>query len=66
MLMAVIRKRFGIQGNVTYINVQTVNTNIQKSEHNIRNALIAKGNTLVTNNSIAMTGMAEDNAFTAI
>ncbi len=51
---------------VTFINIQTVNRSMAKSEQNIRNALIAKGNTLVGNNSIAMTGMAEDNAFTAM
>lgn len=51
---------------ITYLNIQTFNSNMIKTEINIRNALIAKGNTLIRNNSIAMTGMAEDNAFTAM
>ncbi len=51
---------------VTAINIRSVNQNIVKSERNIRNSLIVRGNTLMNNNSMAMTGMAEDNAFTAI
>ncbi len=51
---------------ITFMNIDTVNKNVQKSEHNIRNALIAKGKTLANNNAMAMRGMAEDNAFTAI
>jgi serine phosphatase RsbU (regulator of sigma subunit) len=51
---------------IMYINIRTVSRSIHKSEHNIRNALIAKGKTLINNNSIAMSGMAGDNAFTAI
>ena len=51
---------------VTWINIQTVSISMRESELNIRNALLAKGNTLIRNNSISMSGMAEDNAFTAI
>ncbi len=51
---------------ITFMNVQSVNRGIKKSEHNIRNSLIAGGNTLANNNAMAMRGMAEDNAFTAI
>lgn len=51
---------------ITTINVRAAHINIEKSEKNIRNALTAKGNTLTRNNSRAMTGMAEDNAITAI
>ncbi len=51
---------------VTVINIRSVNENILKSERNIRNSLTVRGNTLINNNSMAMTGMAEDNAFTAI
>ncbi len=55
-----------VLSSITIINIQTVNKGLIKSEQNIRSALIAKGNTLAKNNSIALTGMAEDNAFTAI
>ncbi len=51
---------------IIYMNIQSVNKSIQKSEHSIRNSLIAKGKTLANNNAMAMRGMAEDNAFTAI
>jgi serine phosphatase RsbU (regulator of sigma subunit) len=51
---------------VTAINIRSVNQNINKSERNIRNSLIVRGNTLINNNSMSMTGMVEDNAFTAI
>ena len=51
---------------ITVINIVNVNKNITKSKKNIFNSLITKGKTLVTNNSLALTGMAEDNAFTAI
>jgi methyl-accepting chemotaxis protein len=55
-----------VLSSITIMNIRTVNEGLRKSEQNIRNALIAKGNTLASNNSVAMTGMAEDNAFTAI
>jgi len=48
------------------MNVVSVEKNISKSKMNIKSALTAKGKTLIQNNSIAMSGMAEDNAFTAI
>jgi signal transduction histidine kinase/HAMP domain-containing protein len=48
------------------MNIVSVEKNIAKQKKNILDALIAKGKTLVQNNSMAMTGMAEDNAFTAI
>lgn len=51
---------------ITFINIQSADKNILKSEKNIRNALVAKGNTLTRNNSRAMTGMAEQNAILAI
>ena len=51
---------------ITTSNLITVNKNIEKSKKNICNSLIAKGKTLAKNNSMAMNGMAEDNAFTAI
>lgn len=51
---------------ITITNIASVNKNIVKSKVNIRNSLIAKGKTLAKNNSMAMSGMAEDNSFTAI
>jgi signal transduction histidine kinase/HPt (histidine-containing phosphotransfer) domain-containing protein len=51
---------------VTVMNIISINKNVLESKKNIMNALTAKGKTLVQNNSMAMTGMAEDNAFTAI
>jgi signal transduction histidine kinase/HAMP domain-containing protein len=51
---------------ISVINLQNIEKNIKISEQNIRNALIAKGKTLVNNNSMAMRGMAEDYAITAV
>jgi signal transduction histidine kinase/HAMP domain-containing protein len=51
---------------ISVANIITVNKNVEKSQKSIRNALGAKGKTLAKNNSMAMSGMAEDNAFTAI
>ncbi|MDM8524670.1 SpoIIE family protein phosphatase [Desulfococcaceae bacterium HSG8] len=51
---------------ITLKDIRAVNKSIQKSEHNVRNSIIANGDTLANNNSMAMTGMAEDYAFTAI
>jgi signal transduction histidine kinase/HAMP domain-containing protein len=51
---------------ITTMNVINVNKNISKSKDMIWNALVAKGSILIQNNSMAMTGLADDNAFTAI
>ncbi len=51
---------------IIIMNIVSVEKNIFKQKKNILEALITKGKTLVQNNSMAMTGMAEDNAFTAI
>jgi signal transduction histidine kinase/HAMP domain-containing protein len=51
---------------ITISNIVMVNKSIQSSKKHIRNSLIAKGKILAKNNSLAMKGMAEDNAFTAI
>ncbi len=51
---------------VITMNIMGVEKNISKAKESIRSGLIAKGITLVQNNSMAMSGMAEDNAFTAI
>jgi nitrate/nitrite-specific signal transduction histidine kinase len=48
------------------INVASVNKNITKTVATIKASILAKGKTLATNNSIALQGMAEDNAFTSI
>lgn len=51
---------------IVTMNIVGVEKNISKAKESIRSGLIAKGNTLVLNNSMAMSGMAADNAFTAI
>ncbi|MDM8558684.1 ATP-binding protein [Candidatus Parabeggiatoa sp. HSG14] len=51
---------------ISVMSINNVDNNVKKSEQNIRNALIAKGKTLVNNNSMAMRGMAEDYAITAV
>jgi HAMP domain-containing protein len=48
------------------MNIISVEKNISNSKLHISSALTAKGKTLVHNNSLAMSGMAEDNSFTAI
>ncbi|MBN1601367.1 MAG: HAMP domain-containing protein [Chitinispirillaceae bacterium] len=51
---------------IIIMNVMSVEKNIAKQKKSIMDNLISNGKTLVKNNSMAMTGMAEDNAFTAI
>jgi signal transduction histidine kinase/HAMP domain-containing protein len=51
---------------ITVMNILSVEKSINKSKKTIMNSLVAKGKTLVKNNSMAMTGMAADNSFTAI
>ncbi len=51
---------------IAIMNFNSIKKNSQKTENNIRQSIIAKGKILTRNNSIAMIGMAEDNAFTAI
>ncbi|MCO7223731.1 GAF domain-containing protein [Pleionea sp. CnH1-48] len=48
------------------MNTSDSQTNLEKSAESIKNALIAKGKTLSNNNSQALKGMVEDNAFTAV
>jgi len=55
-----------VLSSVTAINIRSMNQNILRSEKNIRNSLTAKGNTLINNNSMAMSGMAADNAVIAV
>lgn len=54
-----------LSGIIT-INIIYQNKNIQNSKLFIKDALVTKGVTLVANNGIAMIGMREDNAFSAI
>jgi len=51
---------------ITVINTITLNNNIQNTKANIEMALLAKGRLLAANNSLAMQGMAADNAYSAI
>jgi HPt (histidine-containing phosphotransfer) domain-containing protein/HAMP domain-containing protein len=51
---------------IIIMNIIGGERHIAKQKKNILDVLITKGKTLVKNNSMAMTGMAEDNAFTAI
>ena len=51
---------------VAYMNTTDSKDNLAKSEESIRNSLIAKGKTLSNNNSQALKGMVEDNAFSAV
>ncbi|MFT6264564.1 MAG: methyl-accepting chemotaxis protein [Oleiphilaceae bacterium] len=48
------------------MNSKDSDQHLKQSETNIRDALIAKGNTLANNNSQALKGMVEDNAFSAV
>lgn len=51
---------------ITILNIISMNVTINKTRGNIEKTLLAKGRLLATNNSLAMRGMAADNAFTAI
>lgn len=51
---------------ITTMNIINASKSISKSKEMIWNALVAKGKILIQNNSMALTGMAADNAFTAI
>jgi serine phosphatase RsbU (regulator of sigma subunit) len=47
-------------------DLRSVDQSIAKSAKNIKNSIIIKGKLLAKNNSMAMAGMAEDNAFTSV
>ncbi|GLS27294.1 HAMP domain-containing protein [Marinibactrum halimedae] len=51
---------------VAGINYQGAQSDLEETLGTIRESLIAKAQTLVSNNSYALRGMAEDNAFTAV
>ncbi|MBD3318227.1 MAG: HAMP domain-containing protein [Chitinivibrionales bacterium] len=51
---------------VTIMNIATANRNTARTVETIRKSIIAKGMTLANNNSIALQGMAADNAFISI
>ena len=46
--------------------MENASKSLERTEAHIRNSLIAKGKTLTLNNSHALKGMAEDNAFSAV
>ncbi|MEM9100851.1 MAG: HAMP domain-containing protein [Pseudomonadota bacterium] len=49
-----------------YMNIQTSEKQLTATEENIRTSLLAKGQTLIANNSQALKGMVGDNAFGAV
>jgi two-component system chemotaxis sensor kinase CheA len=51
---------------ITILNIFSMNKTTIKISMDIEKTLLAKGRLLATNNSLAMRGMAADNAFTAI
>ena len=51
---------------ITVMNINAANKNLAKSESFIKSSLLARGKILVQNNSIALKGLAADNAFTAV
>jgi len=51
---------------ITYINVNTSHSNQINTEQQIRDALIQKGSLLAINNSKALQGLVEDNAFSSV
>lgn len=51
---------------VGHLNTQQATQDLAITEANIRQSLIDKGNMLVNNNSWALQGMVEDNAFSAV
>jgi len=51
---------------IAYINIKTSHSNQINTEQQIRDALIQKGNLLTINNSQALQGLVEDNAFSSI
>lgn len=51
---------------VVIVNIYEVTENFKQIEGNIRSNLVSKGRVLVSNNSQALIGMAEDNAFLSI
>jgi len=51
---------------ISYINIETSQSNQVITERQIRDALIQKGNLLAINNSQALQGLVEDNAFSSV
>jgi signal transduction histidine kinase len=51
---------------IAYINIKTSRSNQINTEQQIRDALIQKGSLLTINNSQALQGLVEDNAFSSI
>ncbi|MBN2715877.1 MAG: HAMP domain-containing protein [Deltaproteobacteria bacterium] len=50
-------------GSITWIQYQTSQKNIQKLEHHIRESIVSKGKVLIENHSLALKGLALDNAY---
>ena len=57
---------FVVLSVITVLNIVSAQKNLKMSEQTITNAIKAKGMTLATNNSMALRGMASDNAFTQV
>ncbi len=57
---------FVVLSAVTLFSIRSTNENLMAAESRIRASIVAKGNILVTNNSLALAGMVADNAFTAV
>ena len=51
---------------VIFLSVRTADKQLSNTEQSIRSALLAKGKTLISNNSQALKGMVADNAFSAV
>ena len=56
----------GLLSSVAFLNVGSSEKNLESTEESIRDSLLAKGRTLITNNSQALSGMVDDNAFSAV
>lgn len=51
---------------VIFLSVLTADKQLKNTEESIRSSLLAKGKTLISNNSQALKGMVADNAFSAV
>lgn len=51
---------------IAYLSIENSNSNLAKTERQIRDALVQKGSLLTFNNSQALQGLAEENAFSSI
>ncbi len=51
---------FGLLGVVALLNTNVSEKNLKSSEESVKSSLIAKGRTLISNNSQALKGMVDD------